>query len=271
MCSGVQYENGFIVLLSPAEYFSRSNITTELAAKGLALGANALVFYETREQWAAHNPDTLHWTPAHSRTDPLGGEYVARISATTSTADGARIVRGFTATSLKGAGIRAYEYASSEMTEYCRLQLEALFWLCKDSHSVVISNGMTDQNASTRRTAILADCEERGLLDMQRLAQARILNSHTKTVCPLCLEELSSQGFFNRMAQAEGRLVLDLTITELNLFHIVELRYGANNHMPYNLGWGHHHCNVVVKDSGIRRTLEWMRAVLDRNIEGGHL
>jgi hypothetical protein len=87
----------------------------------------------------------------------------------------------------------------------------------------------------------------------------------------LCLEELPSQGFFSRMEQAEGRVVPDLTITQLNLFHIAELRVGALNHRPYNVGWGHHHCNVVVKDSGISKTLEWMRDVLNRNIEQGHL
>ncbi|MBD5308340.1 MAG: restriction endonuclease, partial [Bacteroides sp.] len=37
------------------------------------------------------------------------------------------------------------------------------------------------------------------------------------------------------------------------------------NHRPYNLGWGHHHCNVVVKDSGIEPTLDWMRRVLIKN------
>jgi hypothetical protein len=73
------------------------------------------------------------------------------------------------------------------------------------------------------------------------------------------------------MAQAEGRAVLDLTITQVNLFHIQELRYGATNHTPYNLGWGHHHCNVVVKDAGIIPTLEWMREIVSRNIADGHI
>ena len=108
-------------------------------------------------------------------------------------------------------------------------------------------------------------------MDVARLTKARILNARGKTICPLCLEELSSQGFFNRMAQAEGREVTDLTITQLNLFHIEELRFGLLNHRPYNVGWGHHHCNVVVKDSGILATLEWMRQVLDRNFKEGHL
>jgi hypothetical protein len=45
---------------------------------------------------------------------------------------------------------------------------------------------------------------------------------------------------------------------------------GVFNHRPYNLGWGHHHCNVVVKASGIRATLRWMQEVLQRNINEGH-
>ncbi|MEZ4211233.1 MAG: BstXI family restriction endonuclease [Candidatus Paceibacterota bacterium] len=49
------------------------------------------------------------------------------------------------------------------------------------------------------------------------------------------------------MAQAEGREVPDLTVTEINLFHINELRYGVYNHKPYNLSWGHHHLQCGYK------------------------
>lgn len=268
---GGGYESGFIVLLSPSEYFGSPNITAELAAKGLALGTNALVFYETREAWQAHNPDTLKWKPAKSRTKPLGGRYVARIPATTATENGSRIIRGFDVTSNKGAGIRVYEYASSATTAECRLQLEALFWLCADSETVAVSNGMALEGVAARKVAILGQGKESRLLDTARLTKARILNTRGRTICPLCLEELSGQGFFNRMAQAEGREVTDLTVTQLNLFHIAELRFGVLNHRPYNVGWGHHHCNVVVKDSGILETLEWMRQVLNRNLQEGHL
>jgi len=92
-----------------------------------------------------------------------------------------------------------------------------------------------------------------------------MIDNENQTTCPLCLEKLSGMGFFNRMAQAEGREVPDLTVTEINLFHINELRYGVYNHKPYNLSWGHHHCNVVTKDSGITGTLKWMKDVLKRN------
>lgn len=266
-----KYENGFIVLLSPSEYFGRTEVTAELAAKGLVLGRNALVFYEARAAWEAHNPDALKWKPATNRIGLLGGRYVARIPATTATANGARIIRGFDLTTNKGAGIRVYEYASSIVTAKCRLQLEALFWLCADADAVVVFNCMTAENAATRKAFILAQCEEMELLDKAKLTKARMLNARGNTICPLCLEELSGQGFLNRMAQAEGREVSDLTVTQLNLFHIAELRYGVLNHRPYNLGWGHHHCNVVVKDAGIFETLEWMRGIINRNIQEGHL
>lgn len=265
-----EYENGFIVLISPADYFGNPNITQALTEKGLAIGSNAVVFYETREQWNANNPHKLHWKPAKNRTAPLGGQYVARIPATTATQDNRNIIRGFDATKKKGAGIRVYEYASTATIAKCRLQLEAFFWQCSDSATVAVSNGMTAKDAASRKRTVLAACNESELLDKERLVQARILNAEGKTICPLCLEELSGEGFFTRMEQAEGRVVPDLTVTQLNLFHIAELRVGVLNHRPYNVGWGHHHCNVVVKDSGIFRTLEWMRDVLNRNIEQGH-
>lgn len=182
-----------------------------------------------------------------------------------------KINRGFNTTKPKGAGIRVYEYASSEIIENCRYQLEALFWLCVDAEQVVIANGMQQDAARMRKDAVIEKCEGLGLLDKDQLSRVRVLNLAGVAICPLCLQELSAQEFFNRMVQAEGRLVHDLTITQVNLFHIAELRFGILNHRPYNVGWGHHHCNVVVKDAGITTTLEWMRGVVDRNIAEGHL
>lgn len=259
------FARGYIVLISPTDYFGRLQNNTELAENRLILGENALVFYETREQWNTHNPSSLNWVPATSRLSPLNGQYVARIPAITATDNGDKIIRGFNTKKPKGAGIRVYEYASKSAIEQCRLQLEALFWLCADADAVVVANGMGLEDAAKRKQGIIRICEDRQLLDYGRLVKARILNEQRRTICPLCLEELSSQGFFSRMEQAEGREVLDLTVTQLNLFHIEELRMGAFNHHPYNLGWGHHHCNVVVKDSGIAKTLEWMRKVVEKN------
>lgn len=265
-----KFEKGYIVLVSPEDYFGPLDSGNGLIGVGLTLGENALVFYETRAQWLAHNPATMGWRPAESRLAPLLGQYVARISGTTAADDGAKIIFGFETTANKGAGIRAFEYAHEEIVTSCRFQLEALFWLCGDSIAISTINGMAPNDALLRRNGVFQISEERGLLDYDRLVAARILNRAHRTICPLCLQELSSQGFFDRLEQAQGREVLDLTVTKLNLFHIEELKPGGFNHRPYNLGWGHHHCNVVVKDAGIMQTLHWMSETLKRNIDDGH-
>lgn len=253
------------MLIKPEDYFSLKEPVAELAAFGLSLGDNCLVFYETRQQWSEYNPDQCGWVPANSRISPLGGQYTARVPATTAIADGGKVNRGFSATSQKGAGIRQYEYATADIVRKCRIQLEAEYWMCFDSVKAATDFGMTANDANQRKSYALATAEDGGLLDFDRLFAARVINKQRETVCPLCLERLSGYGFFNRMAQAEGREVPDITITEINLFHIDELRYGVYNHRPYNLGGGHHHCNVVVKDTGILPTLQWMKKVIIRN------
>lgn len=264
------FQNGFIVLISPGDYFNNPATEQIMSANALALGTNTLVFYETRAAWNAHNPDNLRWTAAQRRTGNLDGRYVARVPATTATNEGGKIIRGFTTTSSKGAGIRVYEYASTNTIAQCRLQLEALYWLCADGIIVAVDNGMSQEGALTRKDHTIQECTAQGLLDFDRLMESRIVNERHNTICPLCLGELSGKGFFKRMEQAQGREVLDLTVTELNLFHIEELRIGSYNHRPYNIGWGHHHCNVVVRDSGIQKTLGWMRDVLQRNVGAGY-
>lgn len=269
---GQIFEGGYIALISPSDYFNSANITQELLCRGLSIGGNALVFYQRRDEWINYNPDLLNpnWSPAYNRITPLGGQYVARISATTSSDNGGKIIRGFNTTLSKGAGIRLFEYASNSTIIACRIQLESLFWLCGDSVDVACENGMTQSDATLRKEYSLNLSTYNNLLNTDTLKQERIINSNNRTICPLCLEELSAKGFFSRVKQAEGREVHDLTITQLNLFHISELRFGTYNHRPYNLGWGHHHCNVVVKDAGIIETLDWMYNIVNRNIIDGH-
>jgi hypothetical protein len=264
----MEYENGYIVLIRPAEYFEN---TLNFKSFNLALGENALLFYETREQWNTYNPLERNMKPANSRKKPLGGEFVARVPATTAIENGGKIACGFTGTKNKGAGIRAYEYAPQDIIVQARLQLEAVFWHCKDALQVVAGYGMHEQDAAERRTSIIEKARSEGLLEYDKLVAARIINKRQIAICPLCLEEISGGGFFTRLEQAEGREVIDLTVTSLNLFHIEELRYGIFNHMPYNLGWGHHYCNVVVRDIGILNALIWMNDILKKNRDQGYI
>lgn len=259
------FEKGFIILIPPDTYFNTDNIVTKLAEKEIFLGKNALLFYETREDWQTYNPAISHYVPANKRWPNLDGQYVARIPATTSQTNNSKINKGFTSSSEKGAGIRGYEYATSEMINLCRIQLESIYWFCHDSESVAHQAGMTACDVTSRKNKCFELADKNHLLDVTLLKEKRILDSHQNAICPLCLEPLSAHGFYNRLAQASGREIPDLTVTEINLFHIDELKYGEFNHKPYNLGWGHHHCNVVTKDAGINSTLEWMKQVLQRN------
>ena len=257
-----KYENGYIVLIKPEDYFS-DGISAVLSEYGLTLGENLLVFYETRKQWADYPPlDT--WSIPSSRTSPLGGEYIARIPATTANEDGEKIIVGYNSSSLKGAGVRVYEYADTETIGLCKIQLEYAFWQCYDINSFIESSDSPDA-MTARKQYIEKLAKDKGLADSEMLIRSRILNREGQTICPLCLKRISALSFGDKMQQAEGRDVPDLTVTEVSLFHIRELRTGEFNHRPYNLGWGHHHCNVVVKDSGIFETLQWMREVLQDN------
>lgn len=227
------------------------------------LGQNLLIFYETRAQWKNY-PIQETWKPASERTPPLKGQYVARIPATTSEGE-SKIIKGFTTSRKKGAGIRVYEYADGATIKACKIQLEYLFWSCKDIDTLIQQNNLNREQVNQRIQFIKAEANKLKLDDRKRLIEARIVDQEGYTICPLCLKHISAIGFCDKVQQAEGREVPDLTVTEVSLFHIQELRTGEYNHRPYNLGWGHHHCNVVVKDAGIQPTLNWMKDVLIRN------
>lgn len=266
-----QYENGAIALVPPSFYFSSPDADAILEGKGLKIGENALLLYLKRSDWINFRPnkgDKLEngqvFKPAQYRKNPLGGVYLSRIHSTTSLNSEA-IVEGFNETEMRGAGIRVYEYASSKTLAETRLQLEALMWHCADAHESLAAMGMANKEITDRKTAQLEKAMREGLLDLDRLLASRVINPQTHTVCPLCLEPISANDFMLRAEQAEGRETWDNAITEVSLFHIKELRVGVLQHKPYNLGWGHHFCNVVTKDSGILPTLSWMKGVVDNN------
>lgn len=256
------YENGYIVLIKPEDYFN-SKTKACLKKRKLVLGENLLVFYETRSQWNNY-PPLAGWTAASSRKAPLKGQYVARIPATTAEGEG-KIIEGYSTTAMKGAGIRVYEYAASDIINKCKSQLEYLFWSCYDIESFITAEGLSLSDVKQHILELTESLKAQNLLDTARLMANRIIDKDGYTICPFCLERMSASSFCTKIQQAEGRAVPDLTVTEASLFHIKELRTGEFNHQPYNLGWGHHHCNVIVKDSGIEPTLHWLKHVLERN------
>lgn len=168
-----KYENGFIVLIKPEEYFDK-NTKFALEKEKLVLGKNLLVFYETRAQWKDY-PILKGWKPASSRQNPLRGQYVARIPATTSEGE-SKIIEGFTTSQMKGAGIRVYEYADDATIKACKIQLEYLFWSCKDIDILIKQKGLDREQVNKRISFIKAEAKKLKLDEHEKLVRARIVD-----------------------------------------------------------------------------------------------
>jgi len=270
-----EYENGFIVLVNPEWYFTTSEADELLAREGLVLGENAVLLFQRPDQWEKYSlpenaplPNGQPFKPPTSRTAPIGGTVIARIHSTTS-ANSKAIIWGFNEKNLRGAGIRVYEYASKKTVDKTQVQLEAYFWCSEGALEAVVAKGMNADDARQRQSVVLESARNEGLFDTAKLQNKRILDESSMCICPLCLERLRAEDFFKRESQAEGRETWDNTVTSISLFHIDELRMGSLQHKPYNLSWGHHHCNVVTKDVGIEPTLRWMETILRRNRDSG--
>jgi hypothetical protein len=100
-----------------------------------------------------------------------------------------------------------------------------------------------------------------GLLDEQNLKdfelpskQRGLLDSDGKLICPLCRQRV----YMKELEGAQGE-------TPVDLFHIVPLRVGEINHRPDNTTWGHHRCNVSMRDHTLMETLQWMLDIVVAN------
>lgn len=258
------FRNEYIVYARPDQYFGDDPPAPRKdLPSSLVLGKNLLVIYETRAEWDKYCPDKYGWKFATSRRSPLKGQYIARLPDTTRQSDD-MIRVGFTDPNSggQGAGIRVYEYASSKTIENVRYQLAFLAWRTEGVFKLAREQGT--ENSERCKELIDEICEERNLSDTIRLEKMRVLRGDC-AVCPLCLKPIAAIDLASRVKQVAGRSVPDLTVTPANLFHIEQLQVGVYNHRPYNLGWGHHHCNVVARDWGIQGTLNWMKEVLIEN------
>ncbi|MEZ6008268.1 MAG: BstXI family restriction endonuclease [Planctomycetota bacterium] len=156
-------------------------------------------------------------------------------------------------------GIRFFEYASTEEADGVVIHLAMLAW-----HTAGIDDVRTDGRETGVSRPLLDAAEAAGLWDRRRLERLGVL-SDAGAICPLCRGGIKASELMNRIEQVQGREVFDLTVTEVNLFHMQDLKPGEFNHRTYAVGWGHHHCNAVARDHGLEQTLDWMAEVLRRN------
>ncbi|TDO97026.1 BstXI family restriction endonuclease [Flavobacterium sp. 245] len=260
-----KFESGFIVVMSPEDYYTNPEALITMKSKKLKLGVNAILLYETREQWNKFNPYKNKLSVAEKRTVPIDGHFVARILSSGSKGE-EKIILGFNTSSCKGAGIRVAEYAPLFTIKSCHLQLEYLFWLCYDSKEVALGAGMTETEIEQRMTAITTACNNQKLANTDRLYKTRIIDNAKNTICPLCLKKLSAGAFLINFFESAEKSDVDKDISQINLFYINQLKIGEFNHSPYNLAWGHQNCNMICKETGVIETIKWMKEVVVNTI-----
>lgn len=253
------YQDGLTIMVRPKEYFDPdSGERRDDFPNDVVIGDNAFIYYEYREDWENYPPEDYDWRPCsyldsdgNSTSDLRGevshtGDYIARIPAR---ASDEKIIEG------KVQGIRFFEYATTRTVEETSFQLAYLAWK---------TEGMEELAGREIPEHLVAILQENDLASTDRLEKIDAIENGT-TICPLCREPVKSMSLVDRVSQTEGRESSANRITKANLFHVDELRPGEFNHKPYNLAWGHHHCNMVVGDDGVEGTLDWIEEVLQNN------
>lgn len=260
-----RFESGFIVIISPEDYYTNPDTSAMMKDRKLKLGVNAILLYETRAQWNEFNPYKNKLTVAEKRTSPIDGHFIARILSSPSK-DEEKIILGFTTSKCKGAGIRVAEYASLLTLKSCYLQLEYLFWNCYNSKEVALGAGMSERDIENRITIISTSCDNQKLSNTERLYKTRIIDNSKNTICPLCLKKISAEAFLLNFFESDERSDSDKDISPINLFYINQLKTGEFNHSTYNLAWGHQSCNMICKETGVIETIKWMKEVVVNTI-----
>ncbi len=260
------YAEGYIVRLLPDQYFSNPGVPRPEFSRSdspVVVGGNAFVLYRTHDLLVAF-PPLLDWeirgltirgqgTGRRLRGVQDTGHYVLRLS----TAGAARPARA------RGdpQGIFAPEYADREGNYLCQC---VLAWLIVHT----VGSPYTTQQAAHVRAILEAE----NLFNVDRWEFNGVMRRGL-TTCPLCsrylrYEELHSmlqleeeQALENAGIQIEGAT----RSTIVNLFHLHPLRYGAIEHVPQKVAWGHAVCNTKL---GQRRCYP-MQELIDTGLKIG--
>jgi hypothetical protein len=226
------YEDGYIILLTPEQYFTQNIPST------VVVGSNAFINYRTEESlltfpplsdWGVRNivaPNTLY-------------EVVHNRRKVDSVDTGHYIIRTNKRTEGVPQGIFAPEYANKKQNMLGKCSLA---WLI--IHTV---NSPYNPNDFPELIELL---QSNGVSDFE--FNNRLIDG--KTTCPLCLQPIHYNelhdiiaferdcGLENASFQTEG-----LTrSTVANLFHMKPLVYSQLTHTPENCAWGHATCNTLL-------------------------
>lgn len=237
------FQDGIVVRLFFDQYFSAAGIVRpEFETNGIVVGDNAFVLYRTHNLWEQF-PPLPAWRVRGLEKDGVEvderdrdvvdvGHYVKRIPPLGD--DRAADEDG------KPQGIFAPEYADAESNYLSKCVLAWLTVQCHDSPYT------TKQAMHLRAILSTSGVVDEGEWERRGVTRAGF------TCCPLCLRflrhsELHEMVTFvdqDGLINAEVQLAGATRSTVVNLFHMRPLKYGAVEHTPRNVAWGHAICNT---------------------------
>jgi len=286
-----RYKEGYVVVLKPNEYFNEYGNKKDGLHDDLKIGENAIIYYKRMSDLKKYEPkDEWNEVLETSTKGPGGweGHYAINIlnakpqKKTAITKSGSSTVEK-KGKKQAGLGNYDYDYASEKTMENVCYQLAFLIWKLPNIKDHLLDLAQDETESYKKRKVelkrmkekgyeayldicknhVMEYCEENNLDNSDKLEEIGAYKKDgDRPCCPLCLEELRCEDFFKRIEQDEGRQIHNSTITNISLFHIKCLRPEKIRHKPYNLGWGHHHCNTIQGRKGIKETVESLKEII---------
>ena len=186
----------------------------------------------------------------------------------------------------KGLGNFEYDYCDTLMMEKVLYQISYLMWKTTGMKEYIIDLAVNKKipiNLNGKSISIINDkfgsienyinecekhvetyCQNNNLIDANKLEESNILKND-KTICPLCLKKINPDEFFTGIEQDSGRKSSQNTIKKIELMHVEPLHPEKLNHTIYNLGWGHHYCNLFQGGKSIEETKKLMISILEQS------
>ena len=244
------YKGGWVVRLFVNQAFNQNGKLNIIKNQfvNLVIGENCFVLYRSYEELSKFPPLSNWSTREHfskdnkkSKTRTFDGydkgHYILRIPA----------LGGSTKVTKKkkyegiAQGFFAPEYSTPEFEYLVRLQLVFLIFQSE--------NNPYTKNQSLHIKKIL---KKYNYADIKRFKYYGAIDKNEKLACPLCLKKIKYNDLHRTADYTEnsqsGNAVIQNTYTtrstQVNVFHMRPLVYGSIEHKPYQVFWGHHHCNT---------------------------
>ena len=295
-----KYEDGYVVMVKPNQYFKDNGEVKEDFHESLKLGKNSFLYFESSHDWKKYSKFCKNFKPVYELhtgdgcKEPHDEQWIGEIAMFIPNAQPPQYSLICTSGDAKkrtpnekkeheklqnkykkkfgkipkqaGLGNLDIDYASRDNLEMICYQLSLMIFKVPRMKEELMKRDkdLTISKINNVEKHVVDFCKKNKLYDIEKLSLVRAVDKKGTPICPLCLEELEAESFFEKKKQDEGREVAHNTQAQIHLMHIEPLRPMKFNHRIYNLGWGHELCNKIQGERSIKETLEDLRRILNK-------